>query len=540
MSPDFKMLRTEPNLFINLTLIGLTLIFLFLTLGSILLGHLSLTYDEPQHFKYGEQILNLNAKRFDDSKMPVSIINVIPAKLAEQFLGKFLANEWQVMSVGRVGTIFVSLLLGILCFFWARSLYGKWAGVICFGLYAFEPNILAHSQLITTDIYAAATVTLAIYLFWRFLEAPNFKRALLASLALGLCQIAKYSGILLYPIFVLLVILRYGSWLVTQLRQKIYRKFLLAAWVFIKYGALFLLSSILVINIGFLFNQTFVPLGEYQFQSSFLQSFQKISPTLNKIPVPVPIPYIEGLDFVMFRERTGDGYGNIYLLGQIQKGTGFPGYFFVASLLKVPVPILIIFGVSLWLWLRSFRKEEFFKKEMYLLVPALIYAIYFNFFFNAQIGIRFYLVIFPLCLIFCSRLFRNLPHFSPRQAILAGAAGIYLVASVASYFPNYLSYFNEIVYDRNQAYRYLADSNIDWGQNKAELADFLAQHPDYKFEPTVPTSGTIVVGVNELVGVVGKPEDFKWLRENFSPVGNFRYSYLIYNISPQDLAQIKK
>ena len=96
------------------------------------------------------------------------------------------------------------------------------------------------------------------------------------------------------------------------------------------------------------------------------------------------------------------------------------------------------------------------------------------------------------------------------------------MVSVFSYFPNYLAYFNEIVIDRTQAYRFLADSNIDWGQNVAELEIFLEEHPEYSFQPSQPTAGIVVVGVNELVGVVGKPEDFQWLRENYEPVGNFR------------------
>jgi 4-amino-4-deoxy-L-arabinose transferase-like glycosyltransferase len=529
--------RSQSDLVYTLLLIGFTLVFLFLTLGSIVIGHLSLTYDEPLHFRYGDLIYHLDSNRFDDSKMPVSVLNVLPTKVAAQFFSKYFSNDWQVMSSGRISTIFVSLLLGWLCFFWARSLYGRWAGLIAFGLYVFEPNLVAHSQLITTDLYAAATLTLAIFAFWKFLEAPGLRKALLAGLALGLCQIAKYSGILLYPIFVLLALIRYWGWLTAQFKLKAWQKIISAFLQFIEYAAIFLVTSLLVINIGFLFNRTFTPLGDYQFKSAFFQSTQQISPLFNKVPIPVPYPYMEGLDFVMFRERTGDGYGNIYLLGELRTGQGFPGYFLVAALLKVPLPIIALFFVSLWAWLRTFQKDEFLRKEMYLLIPALIYSIYFNFFFEAQIGIRFLLVIFPITLIFCARVFRHWPLGQRRARILFGLAGVYLVVSVFSYFPNYLSYFNEIVLDRTQAYRYLADSNIDWGQNKAELAKFLAQHPDYQYMPTAPTSGTIVVGVNELIGVVGKPEDFQWLRDEFSPTRNFLYTYLIYDISPAEFAK---
>ena len=47
----------------------------------------------------------------------------------------------------------------------------------------------------------------------------------------------------------------------------------------------------------------------------------------------------------------------------------------------------------------------------------------------------------------------------------------------------YLTYFNEFVWNRTQAYKYLADSNIDWGQSSIQLSQYLTDHPDAIFEP---------------------------------------------------------
>ena len=166
--------------------------FLFLTFGSIVIGRLSLTYDEPQHFRYGEQILRGDSDRFDDGNMPVSVLNVAASKGVTALAGKLVGSEWQAMSTGRSATIAFSLLLGLLCAVWASRLGGKWAGLLAFALYVFEPNILAHSSLITTDVYAAGTITLALFLYWRFLEAPSLTRGVFVGLALGLALIAKY------------------------------------------------------------------------------------------------------------------------------------------------------------------------------------------------------------------------------------------------------------------------------------------------------------------------------------------------------------
>ena len=52
-------------------------------------------------------------------------------------------------------------------------------------------------------------------------------------------------------------------------------------------------------------------------------------------------------------------------------------------------------------------------------------------------------------------------------------------------------------------------------------------------------SGRIVVSVNRLVGVY-EPEEYKWLRENFEPVDSIAYSYLIYDVSFEDLKKISE
>jgi hypothetical protein len=39
---------------------------------------LTVTYDEWAHLRYGQNILNLDSTRFDDSKMPFSALNALP------------------------------------------------------------------------------------------------------------------------------------------------------------------------------------------------------------------------------------------------------------------------------------------------------------------------------------------------------------------------------------------------------------------------------------------------------------------------------
>src|SRR5262249_58886240 len=56
----------------------------------------------------------------------------------------------------RLPVVLLSALLGLGVFFWARESYGWQAGYLALALYIFNPDILAHSQLVTTDLALSA------------------------------------------------------------------------------------------------------------------------------------------------------------------------------------------------------------------------------------------------------------------------------------------------------------------------------------------------------------------------------------------------
>jgi len=113
-------------------------------------------------------------------------------------------------------------------------------------------------------------------------------------------------------------------------------------------------------------------------------------------------------------------------------------------------------------------------------------------------------------------------HGIKKIAVFVLAA--WLVASVVSYYPYYLSYFNEIVWDRRFAYKYLSDSNIEWGQGENYLHDYRAAHPYAIYMPSRPRSGLIVVRADFLVGVSPKkpPRPVQMASGEFSADRNHR------------------
>jgi hypothetical protein len=392
---------------------------------------------------------------------------------------------------------------------------------------------------VTTDIYAAGTTVFVFFALWRFAHRRNLLNGLLCSLALGISLIAKYSAIVLLPL-ALITLLIFDMPLMAD-AYKNHQSIILGKYLrnYVLYLAITLVVSTLVINLSFPSGRTFTHLSKYQFRSDLFRSLQQV-PGLGELPVPLPYPYLEGLDLVANNERTGESYGNIYLLGQIRKDNdGFAGYYFIASLLKVPIASQLIYLLAFYVYARDpHRRDKFLDHEIFMFVPVLFFTSYFNFFFNAQIGIRFYLLVFPFLYVFSGSLFKNFSQFALPQKTLAIGSMLYLLVSVLSYYPNFLVYFNEIVWNRFHAYKFLADSNIDWGQNFNKLEEYLSAHTDAVYAPEGIQEGHLVLSVNQLTGVQGGPEKYEWLRNYFEPVDAISYTYLIYKISPDEIKKM--
>jgi hypothetical protein len=492
------------------------------------------TIDEPRHYKYGMNILNGNSTRFDDSKMPVSAWNALPAKIAEFLPAGLLKTLLSKYLVARLMTTLFVVVAGFVVFVWARELYGFIAALFSLGLFLLDPNIIAHSQLVTTDAYAMGMILIACYWLWKFAESRRWQDGLLLAGMLGLAQLTKYTALALYPLSAIALFAHDWPMLRARFHSAGWRGIGRETFPYLKYALVALIVSVIIINAGFLFNGTFRSFSSYGLRSDIFQSLQQKFSFI----VPLPYPYLEGLDWVVQRERTGIGYGLIYLFGRLQD-KGFPGYYLIASFYKEPIATqLFVLAALITYFFRSQKRRTIWRDEIFLLLPVLFFTIYFNFFYNAQIGIRFYLLVFPLLFVFTGSLFSNWNEFRLWQKSLSSGLMIYLFVSVLSYYPYYITYFNELVWDRTQAYKILADSNLDWGQSRSDVERYFNEHPNAHQPSARPESGQFVVAVNRLVGISTDPQRFAWLRENFEPVGTVANSYLIYNISPDDVTRL--
>jgi hypothetical protein len=513
--------RTHKALF--LAIIGSTLV---IQVTSILPA--ALTTDEPTHYRYGYDIIVHG--RFDDIRngpMPFSVVNALPYKLATVLPRGALQDLLYNMKTGRLVTILFSSVVCCYVFKWARELYGPRAGLLALALYGFCPTVIAHSRLITTDVFGAGWVLVALYYFWRLVNRGGWVNTVASGVTLGASQLAKYVCIFLYPIFALILLVVYSkdiaAWLRGADRERAARCLKAAGLR----AAVLVAVSLLILNAGYFFSGTMKPF-------------------------PLPLPYLNGLALAKSMVDAGTGFGNIYLLGHLRESGLFKGYYLVAYLLKVPIAIQVMLILAIVYYLRNRRAARFLRDEVFLAVPVAVFSVYLNFFFGMQVGIRYLLLVFPLLYVFCGSLLRDGTRVSPRLGVVIGGLLVYLVISVLSYHPHYISYFNELVWDRKMAYKYLADSNLDWGENQPYLEAYLESHPDAVYlghkpegrrearatpaearEAALPDSGLVVIRANDLVGI-HRPERFRWLREHCRPVDHVAYSYLVFELHPGD------
>jgi hypothetical protein len=85
------------------------------------------------------------------------------------------------------------------------------------------------------------------------------------------------------------------------------------------------------------------------------------------------------------------------------------------------------------------------------------------------------------------------------------------------------------VQPKRLAYRLLADSNLDWGQNRERLAGWLAER-DWnaaRVDPVHLLPGRNVIDLNVLTGVFDF-EQYRWVREHLEPGGHLGHTYLWY------------
>ena len=506
-------------------LLGLIVLF-YVFNGICYLRQQSLTSDEGSFMSYAIRYVKGDPSRIyprtDNSKMPISAVNLVP-RMVESALGKVEEKHDGGLSDtmnGRYITLLISIFTILLSFQWAKELYGEKAGLFAAFLMSFCPNNLANAALVTTDSYSTLFLLLSMYTLWRFCKSPSTRSFMLFSIVVALSQLVKQSLFHLY-ILAPLCILVYFSVSRTPFKWS----------MFLKRSLLFIFINLVIINAGFLFSQSFMPLGEYRFMSELFSGLQNVLPAW--LPLPFPRPFVEGLDMAKYYDQVGGGidhvssFGKPTILGEARTGGSFWYYYFVSIFYKTPIAYFIFFTWSFILLIRTSKRLN----EFFLLAPVIYFLVVMSFFYKTQCGIRHIIFIYPFLFIYAARLVQHLKSLPWR--IVFVALCLFLTSSVLRYWKNYYPYTNEFILDKKFAYLKVGASNLEFRQGGWFARKYLDTHPDVAYAPLVPQAGRFLIRTDDYLDLWNTKE-YEWI-SSIKPAGHVAYSYLLINVDSADI-----
>ncbi len=406
----------------------------------------------------------------------------------------------RLLTLSRLMAVLQAALLGYFVYRLAAALYGWNGGVLALVFFAFCPNMLAHGSLITPDITLTAFFFIAVYALRRALVEGTPRSYVLAGVALGLALLSKFTALLLLPIEAVIL-----AFAVARGRRPP------LVWL-----AIAAACAVLVLLAGYGFN---------------------------------PTPYLQGVDV-----QRGHGGHMAFLMGRIS-ADGWWYYCVVAFALKTPIPALLFLAVALYRFCAAAFKRALALDDIVLWVPVLAVFVFFSVELRS-IGLRYVLPAYPFLFVLAAGAVLSLK----RLKYLLLAPMLWYVVGTAAIWPDHLAYFNESIGGPGNGYRYLVDSNLDWGQDLKGLKAYMDRQgidriylsyfgldspdrygikydwlPSYVLKNPHPTPTVnlsrgryLAISVTNLQGVYMEPQSmFRWL-DRYTPVARIGHSIFVY------------
>lgn len=452
----------------------------------------------------------------------------------------------RILFAARLPMMAIGIAFGLFLALWVRSKFGAQAALAALLLYCFDPNIVAHSRYVTTDLPMTAAFFVACAGWMRYLEKSRLRDLLLASVLFGIAMVTKYSAALLIPVFGLLYAIR---WWQKPLQFPIRRLVTMAAVL-----TTVTLAVILVVYWPDTLRclrgraESFARWGDpHTFTGRFLAFLGRW------VHLPThTFPF--GLEMVADHNRVGH---QTYLLGRLSTlgwWYYFPVAFAVKSTMAALLSLLLLLGLAMRVTWRNLRTVPLVWYTLAL--PPLVY-------FGASmtssinIGVRHILPVYPFVYVVTVAVLAAGDQRRWRHGLLAVVLFLQAAESAAIY-PHYLAFFNALSGGPGNGPRYLADSNIDWGQDLKKLARWLNVHGTNRAYIAyfgndqmsnegiqafnVPSTddqhgregidGYVAASVTHLVGTYVGAEPLAWLRER-KPVAKVGYSIYVYDLRKQ-------
>jgi hypothetical protein len=146
-------------------------------------------------------------------------------------------------------------------------------------------------------------------------------------------------------------------------------------------------------------------------------------------------------------------------------------YFPAAFLMKTPLALLTLLAIGIVMLSRGRGGPTNGARAFVIVPPALFMAVAMT--SSLNIGLRHVLPIYPFVILIAAFGAQALMRTWSRGPVVVFALLLAGVLEFASVYPNNLAFFNLAVGGPSNGYRYLADSNIDWGQDLKPLKNWM-------------------------------------------------------------------
>jgi hypothetical protein len=309
-----------------------------------------------------------------------------------------------------------------------------------------------------------------VYAFYRYLKKPSGASLSLVGLAAGLSLAAKHSGILVFPILIALAICE--RWRMPRptassaSSRPSNSMRLVGALVFVALMAVLILWA----SYGFHFH----PRPGVDAENRVADYAAGLNSPLQKNLITqfahwhvLPESYLYGLADVGITA----GFSHTYLFGKVYPH-GQWLYFPAAFLIKSTVTLIILLLLAPFaIVLRGAQH----RRELWFLAipPAIYFAVAIS--SGMNIGVRHILPIYPFLMVLAGWAAAQFISHRRRWAWMVAVVMAFGVVSSLRTFPTYIAYANELWGGPANTYKYLSDSNVDWGQQLKSIKTYLDQ-----------------------------------------------------------------
>ncbi len=486
---------TQSKYFVN-SIACLLLIFMLIVSILSMKGD-SLTMDELAHVPSGYGYMHEQDYRLNPEHPPLlKDLSAVPLLLMDlNFDKQFKAwkqdvnGQWsmgwkfifgsnnpteKMIFWSRIPMILILMIFGYYIFRWTKELFGPITALLPLFLFSFSPTFIAHGRYVTTDVGAAAAFFIATYYFIRWLKNPKKKNLIIAGVVFGIAQLVKFSLFILIPFLGLILLV----WIVVAKKR-----FWQYVWKFI----IILVIGYLVIFPLYQYHVLNYPPEKQVGDTEHILGSHSIPPLANTIIWMADKPILRAysqysLGLLMVFQRTAGG-NTTFFLGEVAS-IAWPLYFPIVYIIKTPLALQILTIIALLFLAWQIRPRKYSKKILphikkyfteyaMLIFLAVYWALSIN--SNLNIGVRHVLPTFPFTYILISGQIKRISNHIKAKKI---AIGFYLLLTILlgwyafssiSIFPYYLTHFNELVGGAKNGYKYVTDSNLDWGQDLKRL-----------------------------------------------------------------------